>query len=231
MNLRDFIEMLSRPLMVILLILMAGTFLSVAIGEPTGNWSWRLNKLNLAREGNLATWFESVVFLICGLSFAMIGWSRNTSVLTDLMRRMFQGVALISCFFAADEMLQIHEEMGEKVDSVTTIFQETTLAKVEFSWILIYGPILLVGLALFVYIIRKQSSILSLFQEVPRAKIYLIVAISCVPAILGFEAIEGYLWSHGNKQNMFPFFEESFEVIALYSFIRFNTIIAKSHDL
>ncbi len=231
MKLRDFIEMLTKPLAITLLILIAGTFLSYLIGIPTGDWSWRLNKLNLAREENFATWFESLTFLICALSFAMVGWSRNVPAESRWIQRLFQVIALISCFFAADEIMEIHEKIGVKLERVSGIFRDTAISEVGFSWILVYAPILLVGGVVFLYVLKRYNATRSTLRIVPKAKVYLIVAICCVPMVLLFEATEGYLWSLGNYVTLVPCFEESFEVIALFSFIRFNTIIAMSYDL
>ncbi|MBN1349546.1 hypothetical protein JXJ21_09065 [candidate division KSB1 bacterium] len=108
-------------------------------------------------------------------------------------RLFFKATAVALFFLSADEIISIHEHLGARMEKQTGLFENTALETRGFSWVLIYGPIALAGLAVIGYVFFKLLSKLpESSRERRTAKAFLFSALAGLPLILLLEALEGY---------------------------------------
>lgn len=121
----------------------------------TGLWY----ELDLRVEGSFATWLESIGIFLCFLPAYAIVRSDKNKVISPISRLFFLALTAAAVFLAADEMLGIHERVGEKMGNATNLGAGTFLE--GFAWVFIYGPIILGGFVLFAYTVRDVMKYLT----------------------------------------------------------------------
>ena len=89
----------------------------------TGLWY----ELDLRIEGSFASWLESMGMFLCFLpAYAIVCMDRDERL--SLFSKLFlQALAGAAVFLAADEMLGIHEKIGEKIGNATQLGEGTFL--------------------------------------------------------------------------------------------------------
>ena len=236
MKVIEFIDKIFLPVLVGSICLIALTFVSYMYAPEQDHWQFHhylLWIVDLRKEHNLATWFEGCLFLLCGLSFSVIGWSdRTPQFLTDRYIWIARIAVCAACFFSADEILSIHEGLGIRLENRTALFQTTPIAESGFSWLLLYIPPVGIGL---VAVYRLYTAML---KNVPkhrtlhrRTRVLAYLGVGIVPVIFLLEGLEGYILMSGQFVTIVPCFEEAIEVLALLLFTRINTNFASTLDL
>jgi len=180
----------------------------------TGLWY----ELDLRIEGSFASWLESMGMFLCFLPAYAIVRIDTDKRLSRLSKLFFQVLAGAAVFLAADEMLGIHERIGEKIGNATNLGTGTFLE--GFAWVLIYGPIALFGLVLFVYALRDT---LQHFIPSRRAKLMHIVLIIAagIGTILLLEMGEAYLYNILRiRSSLMTMVEESAELVVICGYFK-----------
>lgn len=233
MKIHEFFILISRSLLILVSIFIIGTFIASTGYSFVDDWIWIFEKLNLRKETNFATWFESVLFVLCSLSFVMIGWSKGSSrIMSIFSKYFFRLTALASFFFSADEVVSVHEHLGVRLEQNTGLFEQTALEAKGFSWVLLYAPVVLIGLVVIIFIFYKLISKMPGRSEDRRwAFIYVALFSIGIPSVIVLEVFEGFYWMQGSLNTFLPCFEESLELITLCSFIACNTLIARAYQL
>jgi len=175
-------------------------------------------ELDLRIEGSFATWLESIGMFLCFLPAYAIVRSDTNKVISPISRLFFLALTAAAVFLAADEMLGIHERIGEKIGNATNLGAGTFLE--GFAWVFIYGPIILGGFVLFAYTVRDVMRYLTSETWGKLKRILLIIAIA-IGTILALEVGEAYLYNIlGTRSSIMTLVEESAELVVICGYFR-----------
>ena len=177
----------------------------------TGLWYM----LDLRIETNLATWAESTMMAITALPcYILLTYNGKTEFKKST--QLFFGAALIlALFFSADEILQLHELIGFKLQYITHFGEGTFLQ--GFSWVIYYLPFMLIGLTWTSFVVidlwKKISS------DIKKRVLILVGVLSLsIIAVILLEVTEAYLYTRNFSSDLSTIFEESFELVVICSF-------------
>jgi len=229
---------LAIPLLIFCLFFILTTFLAYfyAIGGEQRFLSFNLHRilklLDLREENTLATWFSSVLFLVTGLSFMLLGWGQGQFfTISTFTRRIFQMSAIGACYLSADEMASIHETFGHWLARIVNSEVGAPIDTHGFSWVLLFAPVgifMLLWLATLLYRLIAQMPI---DQARNQAKFALLGALIFLPGVFALEMIQAYLAYVKLGSNIFPCFEEMFEVFGMYGLFLTTTTISTHYQL
>lgn len=235
MRIRDFFKGLSMPLAFACAVFVIGTILAQAVGTPGRPLAPVFSKLDLRHEFNLASWFQSTLFLVCAATFALLGWSRPADERVSLPRfaRYVAQIGAVACvFFSADEMLMLHERMGILLEEGTGIGKGTAIEGLGFSWVLVYAPLALAGAYL---VLRMVKCLLERIPDEPpmrrRLSRFLWIIVLGVPALLALEATEALSFLQFGGAGYLTCVEEGVEILILWAVFRSNVLFAEGYQL
>jgi len=174
--------------------------------------------LDLRIEGNAATWLESMCMLLCFLPIHSILFNRGNHRIGLSSKIFFALSLLVVLFFSADEMVGLHEQIGARLSEISGVGDGTFLQ--GFSWVLLYLPVMVVGLTLMVLVVLDLLK--SLPKAMKRKSMWLgaIIAIA-VASILLLEMGEAYIYNALNSRTRFlTVIEESAELVVICGFYR-----------
>jgi len=198
----------------LVLMMVFNTLTSYSALGLTGFWYM----LDLRIEANFATWLESTCMLLCFLPIHSILFNRGDHRLGRSSKIFFALVLVMILFFSADEMVGLHEKVGEKLSELSGIGDGTFLQ--GFSWVIFYIPLMAVGLAFMIFVV------MDLLKRLPKGKkrkslwLSAIIALAVV-AILFLEMGEAYIYNTLNSKVRFlTLFEESAELVLICGFYR-----------
>ncbi len=224
MKIRELLRLLLWPLIGLCLLFSAQTFFA----QYTLGHSRLLDYLNgiidLREERTVATWFETLLFAVVGLSFFLV--SRHPG-LPKFGKALMVMMALGFCFLSADEMLSLHEFMGYELEQATGIVKDTRLDQRGYSWVLLYTPaaMLVCGMVSTLY-----YRMVKLSWNRPASICYLLAWVA-VELVVLCEMIEGWDVLERIDLSYLTCFEESFELAFLMLFYSTNLLIAEDTDL
>lgn len=213
------LHIIEKGLLVSGVLLVLLTFFTNLVDHSFAGFTGLWYELDLRIEGNFATWVESVMMILATSAVFRIVASEEYQM-PGYVRAFFVVMIASGLFFAADEMLSIHEMFGSRMTETTGVATGTLLE--GFSWVLLYIPFLLVGLLWMFSVVRF------LFKNYPASQMrapilrYLFLGAVSTFMILLFESIEGYLYHQAVSDSIFPSFEESFEIGVILSFFYFS---------
>lgn len=108
-------------------------------GTVSQNWHTVFWYFDVGREYNMATWYNSGLWLLLGVIAAMIALAR------PIFRRSWWLLAVVALVASVDEYLEVHERFdvpGERIAEILPV-------DIGFTWVLIGAPIaLVIGLLL-----------------------------------------------------------------------------------
>lgn len=108
-------------------------------GTASQNWHTVFWYFDVGREYNMATWYNSGLWLLLGVISAMIALARPA------FRRSWWLLAVVALFASVDEYLEVHERFdvpGERIAEILPV-------DVGFTWVLVGAPFaLVIGLLL-----------------------------------------------------------------------------------
>lgn len=160
---------------------------------------------------------------LCFLPAYAIVRSDKNKVISPISRLFFLALTAAAVFLAADEMLGIHERVGEKMGNATNLGAGTFLE--GFAWVFIYGPIILGGFVLFAYTVRDVMKYLTSETWGKLKRILLIIAIA-IGTILALEVGEAYLCNIlGIRSSLMTLVEESRELVVICGYFRFMQLM------
>jgi len=212
--LQDIYQILLTLSMVLVLWMIINEFTQYDALGFTGLWY----ELDLRIEGSFATWLESIGMFLCFLPAYAIVRSDTNKVISSISRLFFLALTAAAVFLAADEMLGIHERVGEKIGNATNLGAGTFLE--GFAWVFIYGPIMLGGFVLFAYTVRDVMKYVTSETWGKLKRILLIIAIA-IGTILALEVGEAYLYNIlGTRSSLMTLVEESAELVVICGYFK-----------
>lgn len=212
--LQDVYQILLTLSMVLVLWMIINEFTQYDALGFTGLWY----ELDLRIEGSFATWLESIGMFLCFLPAYAIVRSDTNKVISSISRLFFLALTAAAVFLAADEMLGIHERIGEKIGDATNLGAGTFLE--GFAWVFIYGPIMLGGFVLFAYTVRDVMRFVASETWGKLKRILLIIAIA-IGTILALEVGEAYLYNIlGTRSSLMTLVEESAELVVICGYFK-----------
>lgn len=241
MTLRTLLEKLTWPLFFLILFFTLTTFAAYF----THGEAWQriagfnmhriLQLLDLREENTLATWFSSQLFLITGLSFVLLGWQRAEKFAPGLSTTwIFRLAAIGACLLSADEVASIHESSGKRFGHMLSQTLGSTIPADDrgFLWIVLFAPILLVGLFMVTHALYQTKHADTHARSMTRFHIVLLGALICLPGVFVFEMLEVQATlAHQHHVMVFTCFEEMFELLGMYSLFLGAMFVAKQHQL
>jgi hypothetical protein len=255
MSLRKFLSYLYWPFLLGSAFLTLLTFASYFGKFPMDTkLGWLLNSFDLRNEANVATWFEGLLFVYCGITFACLGCGGNKLVPSiefkfprplsfffkqEFLKRIFFQVSffvlgLAGVFGSLDEMVSIHEGIGHRVEKNLQLYQNTALQDGGYTWVFLYLPVVIFFLAilLFIYIVVIRNR-----PDREKSCKWVWTLICVLPiflcGILMGEIFEMMLKNQGiqPKEVILPCFEEMFELVSLLILSLINLFIADSYKV
>ena len=212
--LQDVYQILLTLSMVLVLWMIINEFTQYDALGFTGLWY----ELDLRIEGSFATWLESIGMFLCFLPAYAIVRSDTNKVISSISRLFFLALTAAAVFLAADEMLGIHERVGEKIGNATNLGAGTFLE--GFACVFIYGPIMLGGFVLFAYTVRDVMKYVTSETWGKLKRILLIIAIA-IGTILALEVGEAYLYNIlGTRSSLMTLVEESAELVVICGYFK-----------
>lgn len=203
------------------------------------NWARVFQLLDLRAEQTSATWFSSILFLITAMGFALLGWGRSEHYqIRSIERYLFKLASLALCALSVDEAASIHETIGIWFERQSTLLNDTAFEYISasttgFSWLLIFSPIFLLGLAILVALLYRLIRTLPDKKQRLPAYYYLILALLCLPSVLVLEAWQAHFYALGiaEEQLFAPCLEEACELLGMYFLLRSVLITTKFYQL
>ncbi len=181
--------------------------------------------LDLRKENTLATWFSSILFLMTGLAFVLLGWSANFKI-ANWQRFIFKLTAIGAVLLSADEVASIHETTGKWGKRIAEdLISFLPVDERGFVWVLIFAPIAIVGLIATVIALSKVIN--QNYQRIATVALWL--AVFCLPAVFIFEIFEWIFYSE--KLKVLGCWEEVFELLGMYSLFICALLIARQNKL
>lgn len=194
-----------------------------------------LDLVDLREENTLATWFSSILFLMTGLAFFLLGWSSSSTFsISRFTRFIFQLTAIGAVFLSADEVGSFHETAGKWFKRFVDSFWMTAPTDEKgFFWIILFAPFLLAGLIAAGYFLYKIIRKMPVNNQWQRQQIYiaLTVAFFFLPGVLVFELFEWYFDNLHQNIAILTCWEETFELLGMYSLFLCTTLIARRYQL
>jgi hypothetical protein len=177
---------------------------------------------NLDVEGNIPSWFSSILLFSSGL---LLGFVASTQKRMGKPVAAWWVLAAIFLFLSVDEFMAIHEALGTNFGE----FIGASGLLLEYSWVLLYGPIGVVLLALFIPFLRR----------LPRRSRNLMIlgGIVYVSGAIGVELIGSRFWTvdqQGPQQweyYVMAGIEETLEMLGLAIFIYSLLVFAVSSGI
>ena len=131
--------LIAPAVVIVLVALVSLTAHQRTEGVVSQNWHTVFWYFDVGREYNMATWYNSGLWLVLGVLAAGIAVARPA------FRRSWWLLALVALFASVDEYLEVHE----RLDLPGGRLAEHLPVDLGFTWVLLGAPIaLVVGLAL-----------------------------------------------------------------------------------
>jgi hypothetical protein len=157
-------------------------------------------------EGNIATWYASILLLLCAVLLAAIAFFQAKAC--DRYHQYWRRMALIFLYLSIDEAASLHEQMG----TVSQVIKTSGLF--YFSWVI---PALILVSFFIGYYLKF------LVQLRPKTKhLFLLSGMIYILGGLGFEMLGGLIAESNGKGLVYTFLshcEEGLELLGLTIFI------------
>jgi len=241
MKIHYLLKKLAIPLFLITLFFILTTFMA----ELSQGADWQrmfginlhrvLELLDLREENTLATWFSSMIFFATGLAFLLLGWGSSPNfIISRVASFIFKLTAIGAILLSADEVASIHETVGKSFFRfVSNLWANAPPDNRGYFWIVLFAPLMLGGLLMTVYFLRKVIARMPTRYDWQRQLAYvtLFLAFVCLPGVFVFEVFEWYFDTFKQSSGILKCFEETFEIIGMYSLFLCATLIAKRFQL
>jgi hypothetical protein len=241
LKIHTLLEKLIFPLFLIGLFFIITTFFAYA--SQGSQWQRvfginlhrALELVDLRRENTLATWYSSQLFFLTGLAFVLLGWGQAPGlVMTRIKRFIFQLTAIGAVLLSADEVGSFHETAGKWFGRVMqNTFANAPPDDKGFFWIPLFAPLALLGLLAVTVALFQMIANMPVRQQWQRQKTYLVLltALICLPGVFAFESIQWYFDIQQQPFLIVTWFEESFEVIGMYSLLYCTILVVRQYQL
>lgn len=184
--------------------------------------------LDLRTEATLGTWLESVLMLACGASFAVIGWHDKVRAASRWVSNISRLAAIGCVLISADEGAALHELLGRNIEQATGLTAGTPVANHGYCWVVLYGPLILIGCIVVMRAFRVVAAALhpGTGHSYPAAALMYVVAIGLV-MFFAQESCEWYLALNGLNLAWSKCIEETLEILILSLLLLHNLGLVK----
>jgi hypothetical protein len=191
-----------------------------------------LSLLDLRKENTLATWFSSILFLLTGLAFVLLGWSSAVNFkISNWQRIIFKITTIGAILLSADEVASIHETVGKWFKrTIENLIPFLPTDNKGFVWVLIFAPVALAGLIATVIALRKVIATIPTLRHRQTAALALWLAMFALPGVFVFELLEWQLYSE-QSVGLLRCWEEVFELVGMYSLFICAVLIGGQYKL
>ena len=194
-----------------------------------------LELLDLRKENTLATWFSSIVFLVVGVGFLLLGWGTASNfTISHLNQGIFRLATIGAILLSADEVASVHETAGKWFGRFAAkVLTSLPVDDKGFSWVILFAPIALLGLIIVIFVLYKIIINMPTITdwECYAAYIALSTAFVCLPGVFILELFEWQSHSLKIGITILSCFEEAFEMLGMYSLFFTTTLIARQYEL
>ena len=232
MKLRQFLRWAFWVLCLLAVVMVVMTFVSWNYERLEGKRRWLPSRFDLRYEGNAATWFETILFFVCGMTFACLGWSPGEAFRRfRLDRWIYRLGALASFFFSLDEASGFHEYVGRTLERKIGVLQGSAIEGHGYGWVVVYLVPCVAGVAVLCWRTLRVLRQAPEPRGVRMAKASLLGLLLAAVALFVLEVVQGYLAYHGQSVTISACFEESCEVFLLLCLTYAHLCVARAHDL
>lgn len=176
-----------------------------------------------------------MIFLSVGLAFLLLGWSSSPHfTISRSTRFVFQLATIGAIYLSADEVASIHETVGKSFKRLLEkLFTEIPTDDKGFFWIPLFAPIALIGLIAVIFMLHKVLANMPTKRAWQSYTAYfaLFVALVCLPGVFLFELFEWHLTSLKQDVSFLTCWEETFELLGMYSLFLCAILIARQYRL
>ncbi len=166
-----------------------------------------------------------------GLAFVLLGWSSNFKI-ANWQRFIFKLTAIGAVLLSADETASIHETVGKWLRGIVeNLLTFLPIDNKGFIWVLLFAPLALAGLVATVIALRKVIANIPISKQRHIITWALWLAVFCLPGVFLFEIVEWLLYSIQQSVGTLNCWEETFEILGMYSLFTCAVLIARQYKL
>lgn len=231
MKISQFLSSLKTPLIFICVILIFFTFFSffiideIVITEESNLLNFVfidvLYQLDLRMEDNVASWFVSLIILICGFAFFILGRKDMKLPVDNLQKYILKIISIYFLFLSMSKVIPLQENIWNRITA--KIFENAIFYYSGISWSNIY---LILKIIFFVFLILTFRKLLvHINSKKIKAKIYFLVFSGAFPLIILLKAFEIQLILNGYPQTILSCFIEFIGLTAFLSMFLFLNFI------
>jgi hypothetical protein len=230
--LREIIEKSFKPIILINLFLAIITILEFYNFFKSIDLNFideLLDIFSLNKNDSIGVWFNVFLWIICGISFVMLGLKKTgIAHINSKSRVTLLIIGIMISIVSLEKIFHFHLMFEFRAINLLGFFSADMRKDSPFYWFfLILIPVflfILFGLLFALY--KLLNGIESKSSSKKIALSYLVTALLCIPLNVLFDIIQGYFWYAGQRNTIFNSIEAIFEVMGLICFIGFNKTVA-----
>ena len=242
MKLREFLLLMKTPIFLVILMIIIFSFMSYFFGfqltlvKDRGVLMWIIHgvfyQLDYTHDLTLATWFISFMMLVIASGLFLIGWGDREKLKIGSTKQMFIRLFSVTAFIlSADEILLLREQLGKKIEDMTSLLDKINVEHLGHSWLLVYIPFALIGTIVFIFVFNNLIKNIKSVNPKFYINRYLSAIILLVPIYFIFAFVGRYLVMSGNPIGVIPYFEGILKMGLIYCFYSFVLKIIESYNL
>lgn len=242
MKLKEFMRLLKIPILLIGGTIIIFSLLSYFFGfqliliKDRSLITWVIYKvfyhLDITHDYAFASLFMSFVILICAMGLFLIGFGDREKLKINSARQVIIKLfSVIMLFLAMDEILCLREQLGRRLEYATGLFDKTVIEHQGFSWLLIYIPLALVGMVLFISIFNNLIKNIRSVKQRTLTFHYFRAVIILVPIYFILVWGEGYLLMTGHPAYLILYVEQFIKLGMIFCAYSLLLKVADSYNL
>ncbi|MCD4795745.1 MAG: hypothetical protein K8R49_01045 [Candidatus Cloacimonetes bacterium] len=232
MKISQFFSCIKTPLVIVCVILIFFTFFSffiidnIVLIEESSLLKFLfihiLFQLDLRMEDNVALWFVSIIILICGFAFFILGRKDMKLPIDNLQKFILKIISIYFLFLSMNKVIPLQESIWNKI--LTEIFEKGILFYAGISWSYIFFILKIIFFVFLILTFRKL--LVHINSKKIKAKIYFLIFSGAFPLIIILKAFEIQSILYGYPQTILSCFIEFLGLTAFLSlFLLLNFII------
>ncbi|MCF7859356.1 MAG: hypothetical protein K9N07_08580 [Candidatus Cloacimonetes bacterium] len=113
-------------------------------------------QLDFCKEHNIASLFMSFMFLLLAHGFFILSTADNEKLkLAPQKRGLAKLISIILLYLAVDEVLNVKIILGNYIENITGVFNNSFAHGQDLAWLILYIPVASLGLMIFNSVISK----------------------------------------------------------------------------
>jgi len=230
-NLLFLIRQVYRPIIVVSIFLSLITIL-IFYNFPGTSENTLLSWFNLNMPNTIADWFSVLIWIVCGLSFYLLGRKNLDTNQLKRKDKLFLSVfGILVCLISFEKIFHFHLMFEFRAINVLGLFSPELRKDSPYYWLFIF----IIPLLLFI-LINLVISYLRLLKAIDekgtkrRIIYYISSAVILMPMSVSFDVLQGYFWYEGDKHTVFNSIEAVLELAAICCIIGGNKAIAEFYS-